>query len=91
MLLCDDNDDVKSSFENRASSQRAEVSLGSSLPGSFSVHILGGLDSNEMDCFEDSFDFIVLVTSSGTTNKSRVYANFWTKKENEITTQLLLK
>ena len=51
MFIYDDNDDVKSSFENRASSQRAEVSLGSSLPGSFSVHILGGLDSNEMDCF----------------------------------------
>ena len=47
----DDNDDVKSSFKNRTSSQRAEVSLGSNLPSSFSVHILGGLDSNEMDCF----------------------------------------
>ena len=50
--------------------------------GRGSVHILGGLDIDEMDCSEYSFDFIVLVTSSGTTNGSSVYGNFWTKKEN---------
>ena len=37
--------------------------------GRGSVHILGGLDIDEMDCSEYSFDFIVLVTSSGTTNE----------------------
>ena len=34
-------------FKKKISSQRAENSLGSNLSGSFSVHILGGLDSNE--------------------------------------------
>ena len=28
-----------------------------------SFHVLGGLDIDEIDCLEDSFDFIVLVTS----------------------------
>ena len=54
--------------------------------------MLGGLDNDEMDCLEDSFDFIVLVTSSGTTNESSVYGNFWTKKENrETKLSMLLK
>ena len=46
------------------------------------VQKLVGLDNDEMDCLEDSFDFIVLVTSSGTTIASSVYVDFWTKKEN---------
>ena len=38
-----------------------EISLIFTRPGTVSVHILGGLDSNDMDCKVDSFDFIVLV------------------------------
>ena len=81
----EDNENEKSCFEYWASSHQADISLGSSPPGRGSVHMLGGLDNDEMDCLEDSFDFIVLVTSSGTTNESSVYGNFWTKKENRET------
>ena len=77
-----DYEDENDSFVHRASSQREEVSLRSGHPGLGSVHRLVGLDNDEMDCLEDSFDFIVLVTSSGTTIASSVYVDFWTKKEN---------
>ena len=62
-MFNDENDDERGSFKNQTSSQRAEISLGSSLPVKVSVHILGGLESNEMDWEEDGFDFNVLVTS----------------------------
>ena len=42
---------------------QVEITLGSSLPGTFSVHIVVDLDNNEMDCFR-SFDFIILITSN---------------------------
>ena len=60
--------------------------------GRGSVHILGGLDIDEMDCSEYSFYFIVLITSSGTTKESSIYGNFWAKKENwESKLSMLLK
>ena len=60
--------------------------------GRGSVHILGGLDIDEMDCSEYSFYFIVLITSSGTTKESSIYGNFWAKKENrERKLSMLLK
>ena len=78
----EDYEDENDSFVLRASSQRKEVSLRSGHPGLGSVQKLVGLDNDEINCLEDSFDFIVLVTSSGTTIASSVYGNFWTKKEN---------
>ena len=60
--------------------------------GRGSVHILGGLDIDEMDCSQYSFYFIVLITSSGTTKESSIYGNFWAKKENwESKLSMLLK
>ena len=52
-----------SKTEDPARGQR--FSLGSSLPGPFSVHILVGLDNNEMDCFRRQVStLLVLITSN---------------------------
>ena len=51
IFLHEDCDEKKSSFDNRISSHAEDISQSSSLPVSDSVHVLGGLDINEMDCF----------------------------------------
>ena len=51
LKIFEDYEDEKDSFNHWASSHQADISFCSSPSGRDSVHKLGGLDNNEMDCF----------------------------------------
>ena len=70
------------------SSLRAEKNSCSSLPGSVSVHWLGGLDNREF--IGKRFDPLgVLVTSTGKHDLSRSISDFWTEMKNRTSQTML--
>ena len=82
----EENEKEKSCFRYWASNHQEGISFGSSSPGQGSVHVLGGLDNNEMVWLEDKFRLYLSWSLLVAKPMCPVFMWYcWTKKENRVT------